>query len=154
MSDKDVFLKAHKLDALKLSDETARIRQEREQMVADTELLIAERKALSPAGGGGGGGGGGGAHRRHSVGGRSHEGSMVDETWPPRLDPDSNPVEAVNVRHDEQALDGTSRCKKDLIYLKSISPSLHKGRRRCCRSGRCSMSHIRAAHASCVWFVV
>ena len=126
MSDKDVFLKAHKLDALKLSDETARIRQEREQMVADTELLIAERKALSPAGGGGGG-----AHRRHSVGGRSHEGSMVDETWPPRLDPDSNPVEAVNVRqHDEQALDGTSRRKKDLIYLKSIyaSPSLHKGR--------------------------
>eukprot|EP01060_Flectonema_neradi_P038281 TRINITY_DN798_c9_g1_i1.p1 TRINITY_DN798_c9_g1~~TRINITY_DN798_c9_g1_i1.p1 ORF type:complete len:809 (+),score=222.13 TRINITY_DN798_c9_g1_i1:253-2679(+) len=111
-ADKDLFLKAHKLDANRLIDETMTIRKEREQLKKDTEILIAERKALSPE-----------TQIRPSL---SSNTDLISESWVTLdddniIDPDHNPTDVIDATPvNEPVLEASRRRKKDLIYLKSI----------------------------------
>ena len=118
-ADKDLFLKAHKLDADRLIDETMTIRKEREQLKKDTEVMIAERKALSPV-----------SQIKPSL--ASSNADLVSESWVTLdeeniIDPDLNPTEITDVKlFDEPLVDASRRRKKDLIYLKSIYANQNK----------------------------
>ena len=120
-SEKEVFLKAHKLDALKLADETATIRDEREALRRDTENLIAERKAIADA----------------SVGPKNN---LIVQNQRNRIDPDTNPIEAVTLNpHAEPPVDASKRRKKDLMFLKSVYTGPQVNR---------NPSHVPSSHVS------
>eukprot|EP01064_Diplonema_japonicum_P000596 TRINITY_DN10383_c2_g1_i1.p1 TRINITY_DN10383_c2_g1~~TRINITY_DN10383_c2_g1_i1.p1 ORF type:complete len:818 (+),score=261.64 TRINITY_DN10383_c2_g1_i1:39-2456(+) len=111
-NDKQAFIKAHKLDAEKLTRETETIKNDREVLRQETEKVIAERKAIASV-------------------------SQLDPKLAPPTplkddtDPDHNPVKISYPSMDapeapEAPLSPTEasrRRKKDLIYLKSIYSS-------------------------------